>query len=1626
MIETRLVETATRFFWEEDAAAATKPKKRKKPQLFVAAPDGLRVDLMVIPKHFRDALELHHKPAIRVDDYGNRYWILDIKNPLLHWSFNNGTPTSSFEPIKPSRESAICKRCELYTSCKTPFQEPIGPTDPMVTVIYEFVSGAEDDRGQLGGGGLTRKLRELYASLGAKIKFPFEQIRWMPLVRCANRMVTNEKGKLEKRVVNYKTKANWCGIFAVQDLMLHPPKLVMPVGSVCLGYLSFKSNAQDWGGQMLTYRGWPDDWLMEVKYSRPVDGEIKGHPLFGQRVGPKMPMIPIQSPGIVEATQNPRTVKAWCMSILSALTKVSEGIQPKQYVLPHYLITTDPKVITSTLQELIDSPGTLVAFDTETTGLKAFAEGAQIVYIMFRWEDASGPRSIGFPWAFAESPVNVFIPEITPYLVKALCASQLIGHNLSFDALFSIANIDKCDIDKLADACVYDTWHEAFILRQAKGTLSLDMMAYKHVPELGGYDEDFTILIELYRELLHPENGGHYALCPPEYQETHLKPYVMGDVEVAYKTHGVLRDLLAKSKSYKIPLAHPTKRGRFRWYQTMGRAEVYDKIVSPASRVLIKMMARGLKIDEKELGFQEEMFPQLIFEARKKLREVTPEVLEWCEYNEAQSPGWFLDLESKDHLREILFKKMKLPVKALTASGLKKYAESDKIDNYLGDIDRVANHVRKLSKDDNDFNEKWDEYIKYIAIDKFTLTALSATHPRVRPLLEYRSIFKQYASYIRPIRNITTTGIDKKARTQAKHLARDGLVHTRFMITGTRSGRLSCVDGETPLEVHRDGRAELIEIQHLDVDQTLHIKTHMSRWRRIVKKFFKGYDEMFKVTTSLGNSIVCTKKHEFISEYGWTQLNDLSVGTVIRMDADFNAQQKSSDTIVAIESVGTRGVWDIEVEDDHSYVACGFINHNSSEPNLQQLPSRGQVKRIYVSRFGDKGCLYQGDLSQIELRLIAAACGDESMVNAYVEGIDLHSLTMSKIFKMPYDHCIKDHVSNLQKAGKDKEAKECELKRKISKCVDPDTLVSVNGRIIRVCDIHPGREDDTFYPIAGNIHGPVGPVPLKHFYSNGVKKRLLICSKRGMLACSEEHPILMADGSLKKAKDIRKKDVLAEPVRMPCENEWPTIPFNPIGLSPSSSIFNIHVNKDLAYLLGLFYGDGECQTHIGICFGGSEEFFPWQDVVVESIQRCGFETILDRTVWDSKVDGAKVAKSGPSKGVEVHGSSGHVTFGSTRVQDIFIQLGAIKLTDETALGRQRSLRLPTWLFNARRKLKISFLAGWFDTDGSIRQGSLSGITKSWVFAQDICVLLSSLGIQFSLSPGLNKTHNRFYYRITISLGDTWEFFNGELRHPDKKSRIRPPLGLRVAKPNLCTEVIELPPGHVVDVEVDTPEHLFVANNLVQRNTVNFLTGYGGGAQGLQATLAQDGIYKTIEECEAFLEAFFDSYPALREYLTFYKGFIADNGVAVSMLGRVRLFEEVTSEDQGLKNKALRAGCNHLIQATASDMMLICICAIETLMREAGLKSVLVSTVHDSLLVDSLREELPVIHEIAMGVFKNIPDILDAWLGDQVDLSWTRVVPYDGDCEVGKNYLDMVKLSHENNDWADVCRRMDKE
>ena len=84
--------------------------------------------------------------------------------------------------------------------------------------------------------------------------------------------------------------------------------------------------------------------------------------------------------------------------------------------------------------------------------------------------------------------------------------------------------------------------------------------------------------------------------------------------------------------------------------------------------------------------------------------------------------------------------------------------------------------------------------------------------------------------------------------------------------------------------------------------------------------------------------------------------------------------------------------------DDDGLVHGTFLVHGtvtgrlaSRDPNLQNIPYA--AKPAYVSRFGDEGCLLQADYSQVELRVAACWYNEPTMVQAYLDDADLHTLT---------------------------------------------------------------------------------------------------------------------------------------------------------------------------------------------------------------------------------------------------------------------------------------------------------------------------------------------------------------------------------------------------------------------------------------------------------------------------------------------------------------------------------------------------------------------------------------------------------------------------------------------------------
>lgn len=88
---------------------------------------------------------------------------------------------------------------------------------------------------------------------------------------------------------------------------------------------------------------------------------------------------------------------------------------------------------------------------------------------------------------------------------------------------------------------------------------------------------------------------------------------------------------------------------------------------------------------------------------------------------------------------------------------------------------------------------------------------------------------------------------------------------------------------------------------------------------------------------------------------------------------------------------------------------------SSQNPNLQNIPIRSEkgreIRKAFIPR--DKNyILLAADYSQIELRIIAELSKDEAMLNAFKNGIDIHTVTASKVFGVPLDQVDKDMRRN--------------------------------------------------------------------------------------------------------------------------------------------------------------------------------------------------------------------------------------------------------------------------------------------------------------------------------------------------------------------------------------------------------------------------------------------------------------------------------------------------------------------------------------------------------------------------------------------------------------------------------------
>lgn len=168
-------------------------------------------------------------------------------------------------------------------------------------------------------------------------------------------------------------------------------------------------------------------------------------------------------------------------------------------------------------------------------------------------------------------------------------------------------------------------------------------------------------------------------------------------------------------------------------------------------------------------------------------------------------------------------------------------------------------------------------------------------------------------------------------------------------------------------------------------------------------------------------------------------------------------------------------------------------------------------------------------------------------------------------------------------------------------------------------------------------------------------------------------------------------------------------------------------------------------------------------------------------------------------------------------------------------------------------------------------------------------------------------------------------------------------------------------------------------------TANFGIIYGISVFGLAQRL---DIPRS--EASALIKAYFKEFPAIKAYMDTIVKEARAQGYVTTLLGRKRWLRDINSRNAAVRGFAERNAINAPIQGTAADMIKLAMIRIHSWMEKTQLRSRMVLQVHDELVFDAYRDEIPLLQQ-------HVPQLMKEAL--------LLEVPIEVDANVGENWLE---------------------
>ncbi|MCG8557221.1 MAG: DNA polymerase I, partial [Proteobacteria bacterium] len=151
----------------------------------------------------------------------------------------------------------------------------------------------------------------------------------------------------------------------------------------------------------------------------------------------------------------------------------------------------------------------------------------------------------------------------------------------------------------------------------------------------------------------------------------------------------------------------------------------------------------------------------------------------------------------------------------------------------------------------------------------------------------------------------------------------------------------------------------------------------------------------------------------------------------------------------------------------------------------------------------------------------------------------------------------------------------------------------------------------------------------------------------------------------------------------------------------------------------------------------------------------------------------------------------------------------------------------------------------------------------------------------------------------------------------------------------------------------------------QAKTVNFAVIYGQTQFALARSL---GIPRA--EAARYIKAFFERYAGVRLFLDQTIADARSSGLVRTICGRLRRIPDLRSQSRARRQAAERVACNSPIQGSAADVIKLAMVESHRKIKERGLRSRMLLTVHDELVFEAPPEEREQLEDLVRSVMEN--------------------------------------------------------